>query len=238
MCRPTQHRHRSLHRISLDSKRHRNGATYIGCPLILLKRPPWRPVPDLGRRRAAAPRAAHGHTPFSHSAKRSRWAGSSPASISSSPSSRLTRRRQNSEDPPSLVCHARRIDAAMVGMRVPPNESLLLQSVQHLDHRLRSHVSAASELRVREWLPPRAEHAERRVLECGQPVGLQPLVDLSADGALEPRDDVADPRLDGLGRSGRRLGRVIHCCGMLAHALAGVRLQPPERLPSVDEEYQ
>ena len=79
------------------------------------------------------------------------------------------------------------------GCAIPHDEALVLQCLDHLAHRLRRHVRATRELRVRELTAP-AEHAERRVLQRRQPVRLDALVDHLRAGALQSRDDVAEAR--------------------------------------------
>ena len=120
----------------------------------------------------------------------------------------------------------------MVRVRRPLDEALLLERVEDLAHRLRRHVRAPRELRVRE-LAAALEDAERRVLERRQPVRLDALVDLGAQRALEPRDDVADARL-GLIRagSGRRAGSVIAVLTILSGNLRF--LLPDEPRPHPD----
>ena len=115
----------------------------------------------------------------------------------------------------AFVREARRVDATMVRVGVSANQSLVLERVQDLDHRLGRPVRPTRELRVGEWLPSRSEDAERRVLKRRQSLRLEALVDLSANGALESRDDVAHPWFDGRACV---LEAVGHCRGIVAHA--------------------
>ena len=85
-------------------------------------------------------------------------------------------------------------DPAVVGVRGALDQPGGLQLADDLHHRLRPHERPPRQLRVAQPRP-QPQHRQRRVLRQRQPVLGHPLLDRERQRAVQPSDDVADPRL-------------------------------------------